>query len=528
MKRVVHHALAGLLAMAGMVAQAADYTNPILHADYSDPDAIRVGDKYFMVSSSFNEAPGLPLLTSDDMVHWKLVGHALPQNLPLEQFVKPQHGKGVWAPCIRYHDGKFWIFYPDPDNGIFVTTATNFAGPWSEPKLILGGKGLIDPTPLWDDDGKAYLLHGWAKSRAGFNNALSLRHMKPDATGMLDDETRIVIDGNKLKGYSTLEGPKIYKRNGYYYVFAPAGGVELGWQSVFRSRSIDGPYEDKIVMAQGSSSTNGPHQGAWVQTPDGADWFYHFQHKGAYGRIVHLQPMAWKNDWPVIGEDKDADGVGQPVLTHAFPLADKVAPVSPASSDAFSGTTLGPQWSWNANWRADWYSLSARPGYLRLKSQFESDAPNLWNRSALLLQKLPAERFTVTTRVDTSGQADGDSAGLVMYGYDYKWLGVRRSEGKSLLVLVSCHGALKGCDEKTEASVTLARAHPRVSLRMHVSEGGRTQFAYSVDEKNFVDVGEPLTATVGHWVGARIGLFSAASQAIKNGYVDVADFIVNP
>jgi beta-xylosidase len=529
MKGLVNHALAGLLALAGTMAHAADYTNPILHADYSDPDAIRVGDKYFMVSSSFNEAPGLPLLTSDDMVNWQLVGHALLQNLPLEQFVKPQHGKGVWAPCIRYHDGKFWIFYPDPDNGIFVITAANFAGPWSEAKLILGGKGLIDPTPLWDDDGKAYLLHGWAKSRAGFNNVLSLRHMLPDASGMLDDEARIVIDGNKLKGYSTLEGPKFYKRNGYYYVFAPAGGVELGWQSVFRSRSIDGPYEDKIVMAQGSSSTNGPHQGAWVQTPDGNDWFYHFQHKGAYGRIVHLQPMVWKNDWPVIGEDKDGDGIGQPVMTHAYPLAGKVAqerPIGPASSDDFNARELGPQWSWNANWRADWYSLSARPGFLRLNSQFENDAPNLWNRSALLLQKLPAERFSVTALIDASGLAEGDSAGLAMVGYDTTWLGVRSSAGNVALVLVSCYGALKGCDEKTEATIPLT--HKRVHLKMMIGEGGQTQFAYSADSKTFFAVGAPRVASVGHWVGARIGLFSAASQAGHNGYADIGELTVAP
>ena len=524
MSRWLKSVCVGAFAIASTVACAANYTNPILHADYSDPDAIRVGEQYFMVSSSFNEAPGLPLLTSSDMVNWKLVGHALPQNLPFDSFVKPQHGKGVWAPCIRFHDGQFWIFYPDPDHGIFVTTATNFAGPWSEAKLILGGKGLIDPTPLWDDDGKAYLLHGWAKSRAGFNNVLSLRNMKPDATGMLDDEAKIVIDGNKLTGYSTLEGPKFYKRNGYYYVFAPAGGVEHGWQSVFRSRNIAGPYEDKIVMAQGTSSTNGPHQGAWVQTPEGSDWFYHFQHKGAYGRIVHLQPMAWKNDWPVIGEDNDGDGVGQPVTTHAFPVAGNFGAVTPSTSDDFSAAILGSQWSWNANWRADWYSLSARPGLLRLNSQFESDAPNLWYRSALLLQKLPAERFSVTNNIDASAQNDGESAGLVMYGYDYKWLGVRNTGGKTLLVVVSCDQAQKGRSEKTESTIELAQT--RVSLRMTVGEGGQTQLAYSLDGMTFNDIGNPVKASVGHWVGARIGLFSAASQAGKRGYVDMADFVV--
>ena len=129
------------------------YKNPVLHADYSDPDAIRVGDTYYLTSSSFNSTPGLPLLQSKDMVNWELVGYALPNLVPAEHFAVPRLGDGVWAPCLRYHDGKFWIFYPDPDFGIFVMTAERFPGPWSKPHLLLAGKGIIDPTPLWDDDG---------------------------------------------------------------------------------------------------------------------------------------------------------------------------------------------------------------------------------------------------------------------------------------------------------------------------------------------------------------------------------------
>ena len=218
-----------VLALAACTAAgAAEYRNPILHADYSDPDAIRVGQTYYMTASSFNSAPGLPLLESRDMVHWELVGHALPQLVPQEMFERPQHGKGVWAPTLRHHDGKFWIFYPDPDQGIYVTTATDFRGPWSTPQLLAAGKGLIDPTPLWDDDGQAYLMYAYAMSRAGINNVLRLRKMSPDATHLLE-EGKIVIDGSKYPTYHTLEGPKLYKARGYYYVFAPVGGVEYGW-----------------------------------------------------------------------------------------------------------------------------------------------------------------------------------------------------------------------------------------------------------------------------------------------------------
>jgi beta-xylosidase len=500
------------------VASAAEYRNPVLHADYSDPDAIRVGQTYYMTASSFNSAPGLPLLESRDMVHWELVGHALPQLVPQAMFDKPQHGKGVWAPALRYHDGKFWIFYPDPDQGIYVTTASDFRGPWSTPHLLLPGKGIIDPAPLWDEDGKAYLIHAWAMSRAGINNIVTLRSMAPDASRLLDEQGKNIIDGKNYPTYHTVEGPKLYKARGYYYVFAPVGGVEYGWQSVFRSRSIEGPYEARIVMAQGSSNTNGPHQGAWVQTPEGKDWFYHFQHKGAYGRIVHLQPMRWQDDWPLIGEANDGNVTGQPVLRHEQPVPGKFAAVVPPMGDDFSAPSLGLQWQWNANWKPEWYALDARKGYLRL---FGQKPDNLWNVPSLLLQKVPAERFTTTARVDLRGLADGDSAGLLMYGTDYAWLGVRRAEGASKVVLVSCLGALTGCQENTLASAPLPAS--TVSLRMKVEEGGRTQFSWSADGRRYTPIGTPFIATVGRWVGARMGLFSLGS-----GYLDADDFKVQP
>ncbi|GGY84830.1 glycoside hydrolase [Cellvibrio zantedeschiae] len=503
------------------------YKNAIIHADYSDPDAIRVDDMFYMTSSSFNSAPGLPLLQSKDMVNWELVGHALPQQVPLDVFAKPQHGKGVWAPCLRYHDGKFWIFYPDPDFGIYVMTAEKFTGPWSAPHLLLAGKGIIDPTPLWDDDGKAYLLHAWAKSRAGINNMLTLRKMSPDARTMLDDKAKVVIDGNKIANYKTLEGPKFYKHNGYYYVFAPAGGVETGWQSVFRSKTIEGPYEDKIVMEQGKSPTNGPHQGAWVRAQDGSDWFFHFQDKRAYGRIVHLQPMHWLNDWPVIGEDKTNSGTGEPVTEHKKPIAGRFAIKNPATTDEFSSPKLGYQWQWNANWKADWYSLSAQKGKLRLfavKDDSYQKTGNLWDTPSLLLQKLPAENFVVTTQLDTSHLQSGDSAGLIMYGFDYQWLGIKATATGQQLVLVRCEKAEANCKEQTLASLPLSQQ--QLSLQMNVSAGGKTQFAYSLDNKNFTAIGDLFTAAMGRWVGAQMGVFSLGENG--KSFVDLDYFRVTP
>jgi beta-xylosidase len=295
------------------------YTNPIIFADYSDPDVIRVGEDFYLVSSSFSHTPGLPVLHSRDLVSWEIVGHAV-QNLPSPIFQTPQHGNGVWAPSIRYHQGEFWIFYGDPDLGIFMVNTKNPAGSWESPVLVKEAKGWIDPCPLWDDDGNAYLVHVWAKSRAGFNSILTINKLSPNGTSILDAGI-VVFDGHGQ--HPTIEGPKIYKRNGYYYIFAPAGGVKNGWQTVLRSKDIYGPYEDKIVLEQGSTTINGPHQGAWVELTSGESWFIHFQDRGAYGRIVHLQPMQWQDDWPTMGVDFDGNGIGEPVSMYRKPEVGK-------------------------------------------------------------------------------------------------------------------------------------------------------------------------------------------------------------
>jgi beta-xylosidase len=487
------------------------YRNPVLHADYSDPDAVRVGDTFYMTSSSFNSTPGLPLLQSKDLVNWELVGHALPRLTPPEHFAAVRAGDGVWAPCLRWHDGKFWIFYPDPDFGIFVITAEKFTGPWSAPRLLLAGKGIIDPTPLWDEDGKAWLLHGWAKSRAGINNLLTLRSMAPDASRLLDAEGRTVIDGNKLPGYRTLEGPKFYKKDGWYYVFAPAGGVEEGWQAVFRSRSVAGPYEVRTVMDQGRTPVNGPHQGAWVDAPDGKDWFLHFQDKGAYGRVVHLQPMRWQDGWPLIGEDGPKAGTGQPVLTYAKPVAGGPV-IVPPTSDEFDTPTLGLQWQWNANGQPGWYSLSERPGMLRLHTASAPEADGYVRAApSVLTQKLPAPAFTVNTHVQFEGAQEGERAGLVLNAMQYAWIGLRRLDGATQLVYTSCTPAKLRCTESS--SVLLASAPSSVYLRMEMAEGAVARFSYSLDNANFTPAGGPFTVSKGRWVGAQVGLFSVGSKA---------------
>ena len=405
------------------------YQNPVLFADYSDPDVVRAGNDFWLVSSSFNHTPGLPILHSRDLVNWTLVNHALPEQIPVDHFSVPRHGEGVWAPSIRFHGGKFWIFYPDPDFGIYVVTAPDPRRPWSAPVLVKPGRGLIDPCPLWDDDGKVYLIHGWARSRSGKNNQITLNELSANATHVLDGDGRVIVDENTSgRGWTTLEGPKFYKRDGIYWIFAPVGGVTGGSQAVYRAKEIRGPYEARIVLAQGKTSVNGPHQGGWVDTPAGEDWFIHFQDRGPFGRVVHLEPMAWRDGWPVMGTGVETGAaVGEPVLSYRKPAVPPPAPTEPATSDEFDSPPLGLQWQWQANPRPDFLSLSARPGSLRLACLPAPSARGLYNAPNLLLQKFPAPAFSGTTTLSFAAAADGDEAGLIVFGYSYAWIGLRKT-----------------------------------------------------------------------------------------------------
>lgn len=498
------------------------YQNPVLYADWSDPDAVRVGRYFYLVASTFNRIPGLPILRSTDLVNWTIIGHALTELAPRDHFSVPQHGNGVWAPAIRHHDGKFWIFYPDPDFGIFVTTAIDPRGPWTSPHPLKPGLGFIDPCPLWDDDGQAYLIHAWAKSRAGINNLLTLHRMSPDGTRLLD-EGRTVVDGAAIPGYTTLEGPKLYKRDGWYWIFAPAGGVKRGWQSAFRSRDIWGPYENRIVLAQGDTPVNGPHQGAWVTTAGGEDWFLHFQDREAYGRVVHLQPMRWRDDgWPVMGVD-DGTGTGSPVLVHTKPkVHGPVRVTAPAISDEFTGRELGGQWVWQANAVHTWWALRRRRLVLDCwPSPVTHDLRQLPN---VLGQRFPAESFTATTVLTLSTTTPGARAGLVVLGATYAWLGLRQAGDR--IELVYRTAATGAAEVDGAAPVPLDRA--RISLRVTVGPNATCQFAADVDGKGFVPVGAPFSATPGRWIGATVGLFATAPEtAGRTGAAEFDWFRVN-
>ena len=506
------------------------YVNPVLHADYSDPDVCAVDGHYYMTASSFNCTPGLPILHSEDLVNWEIINYAIKNVEPLDFFSKPQHGKGVWAPSIRHHNGEFYIYWGDPDFGIFMVKTKDIYGEWDKPVLVKAGKGMIDPCPLWDDDGKVYLAHAWAGSRAKFNSVITVCEMNSEGTAVVSNPV-LAFDGNDGTNH-TIEGAKFYKHNGYYYIFAPAGGVATGWQLVLRSKNVFGPYESKIVMSQGKTDINGPHQGAWVDTPSGEAWFLHFQDKGAYGRVLHLNPMEWKSDWPVIGVDADGDGCGEPVHEYRKPNIGKtVGVVTPAESDEFNSTELGLQWQWHANYQ-DTFGFTTNMGYMRIYSHILSpEFVNFWEVPNLLLQKFPAEEFTATTKLKVSAKDDGQMSGLIVMGWDYAYLGVEKSGEGFILKYVQCKDAEQKTPEKTSVVGILdkcrtfeAGLYPNyeidIYLRVKIEVGGECSFYYSTDGKRFHNVGDTFIARQGKWIGAKVGLFSVAPYGKERGWVD--------
>lgn len=492
------------------------YQNPVIYADYSDPDVIRVGDDYYMVSSSFNCVPGLPILHSKDLVHWTIKSYALNSLSYADGFDKPQHGNGVWAPSIRYHNNQFYIYFPDPDHGIYLVKAKNIEGPWTAPVLVEAGKGLIDPCPLWDDNGKNYLVHAYAGSRAGFKSILVIKELNATADKTISDAV-LIYDGHEKD--PTVEGPKIYKRNQYYYVFAPAGGVSTGWQIVLRSKNIYGPYERKVVMAQGNTMVNGPHQGAWVQTKAGDDWFLHFQDKEAYGRIVHLQPMQWKDNWPVIGEDADGDGTGQPVIQYKIPFAVNASNnFQLQDSDECNTTSPGLQWQWQANPKEGWAFPFPEKGVLRLNA-IQDSVDNLWQLPNLLLQKFPAEKFTATTKFLFTAKTTGERFGLVIMGSSYAYLSVVKKSDGLYVSYNTCMDADKGKPELEQMITAVPTGN--CWFRLAVNSNAQCSFSYSIDGNTFIPVQEKFTAKPGRWIGAKIGFF--CTRQIKTNDAGFAD-----
>ncbi len=579
-------ALVSLALAAAATVAAATYTNPVLTMDFSDPDVCVGADgKYYMTASSFGGLPGLPILVSDDLVNWEYAAYALAEH-PFATH-SPEHGNAVWAPSIRRKSfwkknaedqGRTWtheyvIYWGDPDRGAYRISAPDPRGPWSAPRLVVEGKGIIDTCPLYDDDGRVYLVNGWAQSRAGMNSVLTVRELDKDETHAIS-QPMMVYDGVQ-DGNFTAEGPKFYKRNGEYWLFFPAGGVGGGWQVAARAKRPYGPYAARTVMAQGKSKINGPHQGAWVhcevegpngrKSGTGEDWFVHFSDRDAYGRIVYLEPMAWRADgWPAIGADDDGDGCGEPVEEWEMPKGGRLGAQTlyPQTSDEFNDGQIGLQWQWLGRSRdfAGWatpygfYRQYTTPyGYGAKKSSFGPGAKkvngSLWNAPNLMVQKFPAFAFTATMKAQVGAKQPTEEAGLIVQGRSYARIGLRYAgEEKFEVVYTECRDADKGKDEDTPVVLatvpaTVIGAGLRTAnvkdiwLKVEVTPGeippkglgpkATCAFAWSLDGETWTACEKAFPAREGKWIGATVGIYAVSGPDCKDrGWIDVDWFRV--
>lgn len=483
------------------------YKNPIIFEDYSDPDVIYHKGNFYLIASSFNHTPGVPVLKSKNLVDWKLINYVF-DKIPFSRFNDVCHGDGAWAPALRYHNGLFYAVIPFPDEGIYVASCSDIdKGNWSEPWCLISGKGLIDPCPIWLGN-KAYLVIGFAKSRIGFNSVLGLYEVSPDLKQNISKDFTILYDGHQMN--PTIEGPKFNTRNGWIYIMAPAGSVKTGWQVCLRSRNIYGPYEPKIVLMQNHTPINGPHQGALIEMENDKWAFVHFQDAKCYGRICHLQPVKWVDDWPLCGEVNDDLLAGSPVLEHAY-LVDKKSNYKLDTQDNFDKPKLNLMWQTPANKQEGWYELNQG---LKLNCIFH----NLESEKALnlvpnaFLTKLAYPSFTIKTKVELHLVNENDEIGFTYMGINYTYICIRKVNGKNHLLIKK--GKFKETND--EILYDIAYEENTIEFMMKFKYPGIYQFGY-----NNTLLKPKYEASVGRWIGGKVGIYA---KGMKSGGYGVFEY----
>ena len=447
------------------------YKNPILKSDYSDPDILRVGDDFYLIASDFNYV-GIQVLHSKDLVNWQVIGQVF-NKLTMDPKYDQMKGYGEGtceALSLRVHNGEFYLYVCTPYDGLFMWHTKNPAGPWSEMVTVRKVPRWEDPCPIWDDDGQAYLVH--SIKGAG---PLILHKMSADGTTLLDD-------GKEIYHGQNSEGPKFYKRHGYYYISLPEGGVSGGYQTVLRSKEIYGPYESRQVLPPGS-----PHQGGMVELDNGQAWFISFKSTGYLGRICYLNPVKWGEDeWPVFGDN------GKPVDQWKKPDVGKTYAIEkPQTSDEFESSALGPIWQWNHNPVNENWSLTDRPGWLRLRA-IGADTPA--NARNTLTQKIWDHSGVIDVKMDTSKMSEGQKAGLTFIaGNTFGMIGVSRDNGSRHIIWPDGNGPVLTADE--------------IYLRGKY-DGDACTYAYSLDGQTFTAAPGKFQLKFLFWKGGRVGLMS--------------------
>lgn len=483
------------------------FENPVLPMDYSDIDCIRVDTDYYAISSTLQFSPGLVILHSKDMVNWSVLGHAVHDlrqiSAGLNWDKMNQYGRGIWAGAIRFHNKKFWIYFGTPDEGYFMTTADNPSGPWSPLYHVLNEKGWDDCCPFWDEDGQGYLVG------TNFQNGYEIHLFKlsSDGKSLIGGSDKIIHRSNGS------EANKLYKIDVYYYhLFSEEG--QLGRALMMeRSKNIWGPYNEIKQLSYAQKEFNEPNQGGLVQTKEGK-WFF-LTHHGTgdwSGRVVSLLPVTWINGWPIIGK-AGQEKIGRMVWSDQKPVKTNTV-LLPQTSDDFSGNILSEQWEWNYQPRSDKWSLNERDGWLRLYAFKPIDSVGFFKAGNTLTQRsIRTATNEVIIKLDVSGMADGQKAGLSHFGFpEYSAIGVICNDNKKN-ILFELNGHL-----------TFGPVLKNKFLWLKSIWGlrGRNQNYYSLDGKYFVPFGKSYQMVWGAYRGDRIAIYNYNMKR-DSGYID-ADY----
>jgi beta-xylosidase len=500
------------------------YKNPIIPGDYSDVDAIGVDSTYYIISSTFQFSPGVVILKSTDMVNWTIAGHAvddITQMGPAYNYTSmSRSGHGIWAGAIRYHAGRFWIYYLTPDEGLFMTTAAQVEGPWDPLTRVVEDNdanfplsGWDDCCPFWDDDGQEYLV----TSNYGGGYKIHLFKVTADGKKLLS-ASDIVIHQS-----SGSEANKLYKINGtYYHLFSQTGNAGDGRDVMMEKASkVTGPYTGSQVLMHCKVADREPNQGGLVQDRVGKWWFLTHQGTGKVpeGRTDCLLPVTWTNGWPIIGT-VGADGVGNMVWSSAKPIAGGPI-VRPQSSDDFTGTAISPQWEWFYQPRADKWSLSARPGFLRLSAFKPLGGGGFFKAGNTLSQRfMRSDSGTAIVKIDVSKMADGQEAGMSLFdgGSNYATVGVVQANGARTFRFTT-NGTVTNGDQVPAGQTS-------VWLKSFIDKSAQSVFSFSLDGAAYKGIGGMYALTWGNYRGTRIGIYTFNTTS-ETGYVDVDWFTYN-
>ena len=483
------------------------FKNPILPGDFSDPDVIRVGGDYYLITSTFQYSPGMALLHSRDLVNWQYLSHCaadLTQIGPeLNWDRMNRYNRGIYAGALRFHGGKFWVFFTTMDEGVFMTTAKNPAGPWEPLTRLTDKAGFDDPCPFWDDDGKAWLLLS-TPGKQWWTHFFSIS---------TDGKTLDLASDEVLDNYQTSEGNKLYKFGGVYYLFHnEVRGERVG--VMMRAKSLHGPWEKKTILENWPGRRDRePNQGGLVQTERGDWWFITQQGRGGYdGRPSHLLPVQWIDGWPIPGA-VDKNGAGAITWSGKKPINGFPIQI-PQTSDEFNAPALAPQWEWNYQPRPGKWSLTERPGWLRLHAFKPLRPGDFFKAGDTLTQRLMGTQGgEVVMKMDAGKMADGQTAGLTIFWKETAQLSVVQQHG-ARRIECSRNGAVTPGPALTGAEVWLKAAID--------AEGGST-FAYSLDGKVFTPIGDRFPFGWHNYRGTRLAIHSYNNEA-DAGSVDVDFF----